>query len=517
MTAQDNTNDLELSLLETDLGDRYGFARAYQGREHPDVGSHNRSLLRRWLILKGVPESKAVASTDRVLGNAYRGGDGYVRKMIEGDDESSPYKRKRYRGNTNAVDLGPGFSPGEQVRGQPLDKLLGLDPKPTPEPDDGGWNDDQDAPAPASTPNAPLQGPTPALDTKAIARAVDSALAPRLEAAKQELRRQSDQQFRDLRDQNTRFKSDLIDATEQQVETKLAMALDALALTDRLKGEITSVALAAAQDFVDRMVPKRLEIRLPDGGLRELPAEPRHKVFDEIFQLLAAGEHVYMVGNAGTGKTFLFKQLAAALGRPLTPLGQALTKYEFSGHIGPTGEYVRTLLRTAVEEGHLLALDEIDMSAAAAIGFLNSLTANRYVAFPDRVVEAHPNFMVIAAANTYGRGATAAFVGRNPLDAASLDRFAYVEVGYDHDLEVQIYGDTPWLRYVHKVRAVIEDQKLKHIVSARAILRGLRCLEANMDPDRVCEVALWRGLEPDTISKIKAQVGTFGQRLRKVA
>lgn len=294
-----------------------------------------------------------------------------------------------------------------------------------------------------------------------------------------------------------------------KVDEKLAAAIRDMGLSAETQKKVAKIATDAAEAAIAANLPKRLEIKVGQI-IHTLPAEPRHKVFDEVLTLLLSRENVYLVGNAGTGKTHLFKQLAVALGRPVTILGQTLTKYEFSGHIGPTGEYVRTLLRTAVEEGHLLALDEMDMNAAAAIGFLNSLTANRYVAFPDKMVEAHPDFIVIAAANTYGRGATQQFIGRNPLDAASLDRFSYVECTYDTDLERQIYGASPWLDYVHQVRSAVEQLKLNHIISMRAIERGLRCLTTDMTAERTCQIALWRGLERDTVAKIKQIAGEFG-------
>jgi hypothetical protein len=45
---------------------------------------------------------------------------------------------------------------------------------------------------------------------------------------------------------------------------------------------------------------------------------------------------------------------------------------------------------------------------------------------------------VCAAANTYGTGADALYVGRNQLDAATLDRFYVVEMDYDRKLEAKL-------------------------------------------------------------------------------
>jgi cobaltochelatase CobS len=484
MPVQQQT-ELEVAIIEAKLretgfpasGLRYATSAA-------DITDIQKVLLRRWLIAQGAPENAVISTTSATLSYLWNTAPVSVRNFIR-ENERKP-KTVRRGVQPADIDLG-GFAPNETSRGVPVSELLGTKPQ-SQEVDNTG---DYFPPV-----NEPRPIPSSGFDAAAIARAAEAVIKPRIDAAKEELNRTHESSLRHL-------KQELANHVSSEVQRIKAT------LSDDDRRQIREMVDNATASAIARLVPRQLEIKVANKPSRLLPAEPHHKVFDEVFSLLSSGEHVYLVGNAGTGKTHLFKQLAVALNRPVTILGQALTKYEFSGHIGPTGEYVKTLLRTAVEDGHLLAIDEIDMSAAAAIGFLNSLTANRYVAFPDRMVDAHPDFVVIAAANTYGRGATAGFIGRNPLDAASLDRFSYVECGYDEDLETQIYGNSSWLQYVHRVRHAIEALSQRHIVSMRAIERGLRCLAIGMTAERVCEVALWRGLEPDVVSKIKAQAGEF--------
>lgn len=147
------------------------------------------------------------------------------------------------------------------------------------------------------------------------------------------------------------------------------------------------------------------------------------------------------------------------------------------------------------------------MWAAAALGFLNAPLANGWCAFPDKTIEVHPDFQCIIAANTFGRGATQQYVGRNPLDEASLDRFAYIIVDYDEDLERLINGNGPWVQYTQRVRAAIMQLKLQHIVSMRASARLRDGIAAGLEPEQALFSSLWRGLTPDTINKIKSIAG----------
>ena len=87
------------------------------------------------------------------------------------------------------------------------------------------------------------------------------------------------------------------------------------------------------------------------------------------------------------------------------------------------GTIVSTEFRKAYENGGLFLFDEIDASMPGAILAFNAALANNFMDFPDKKVPRHKDFYCIAAANTFGSGADRQYVGRNQLDAASLDRF----------------------------------------------------------------------------------------------
>ena len=146
-------------------------------------------------------------------------------------------------------------------------------------------------------------------------------------------------------------------------------------------------------------------------------------MFDPVLQISALGINQMLVGPAGSGKTTLAAQVAQALNLEFYFTGALQTKYDIIGFIDGNGIYHRTAFRNAFENGGVFLWDEIDSSDARAMVAFNSALENDTADFPDGNVKRHPDFISIASANTYGRGADRMYIGRNHLDAATLDRF----------------------------------------------------------------------------------------------
>jgi hypothetical protein len=147
-----------------------------------------------------------------------------------------------------------------------------------------------------------------------------------------------------------------------------------------------------------------------------------------------------IVGPAGSGKTTAAQKVAEMLGLPFYFTGAINSEYKLTGFIDAQGRIVNTAFRKAFVEGGVFLFDEMDGSLPAATLAFNAATANRVFDFPDGTHEAHPDFIALAACNTYGNGASRQYVGRNQLDAATLDRYATLEWNYDEALEAAIMG-----------------------------------------------------------------------------
>ncbi len=237
----------------------------------------------------------------------------------------------------------------------------------------------------------------------------------------------------------------------------------------------------------------------------------QHEMFARALTWAAHGVHVMLTGPAGSGKTTLAMQVGEALGRKAYLTGAILTKHEVTGYTDASGRYVRTASRDAYEYGGVLVLDEVDGSLPPALVAENGMLANGQFTFPDGVVKRHPDFVVVACANTWGKGADRQYVGRYQLDGATLDRFIKLEIGYDEKLEAAIaraefeaHGGTDtakldeWLRTVLAIRRKIAAKGLREIVSPRASIHGARGLAAGLSASDVLLDCITASMSADT-------------------
>jgi MoxR-like ATPase len=163
---------------------------------------------------------------------------------------------------------------------------------------------------------------------------------------------------------------------------------------------------------------------------------------------------------------------------------------------------VRSLFREAYENGGIFLLDEVDAGNANVLTLLNSALSNGYFSFPDGVVKRHENFRCVAAANTFGNGADRQYVGRNQLDAATLDRFVKLNWKYDTALEGRLCTNKDWLKYVHTLRTARDKTGVRCVFSTRAVINGSDLLAAGVDRTTVEEIVLWNGISSDDREKL---------------
>lgn len=168
-----------------------------------------------------------------------------------------------------------------------------------------------------------------------------------------------------------------------------------------------------------------------------------HQATPNVLAIIKAGLSVYLHGPAGTGKSKIGEVCAKALNLNFYPMSVCAqsTKSDLAGYMDAHGKYVSTIFRKAYEEGGLFLLDEVDNGNANVLNVLNNALANNCMAFPDGMVNKHPDFRCIAAANTFGTGASEQYIGRNALDAAFKDRFVSQLVDYDNELEKHLFGE----------------------------------------------------------------------------
>jgi hypothetical protein len=203
----------------------------------------------------------------------------------------------------------------------------------------------------------------------------------------------------------------------------------------------------------------------------------QHKQFRDLLSLVGPGDHVWISGEAGTGKTHAAEACAHALGLPFAYTGAVADKYEFSGFRDAHGVYHGTALRQAWEHGGFWVHDEADRSDNAALLALNACLANGVAAFPDGMVKRHPDCRVIVTANTVGNGPDAKYVGAARIDKAFRNRFFLLRWELDQALEIATTPWEEWTREVQAARAWAASRGMRDVmITPRESYRGPRAL-----------------------------------------
>ena len=250
----------------------------------------------------------------------------------------------------------------------------------------------------------------------------------------------------------------------QAVQAALSGQIDAIVA--KVRDEVKVVRYEVKDKHEVRVVP----------GLK-------HLVFDETLDILTAGQNPWLYGPSGTGKTSMAAQLAEALGTRYAGISASpgMSGAEFDGWLLPIGdggkfEHVESVFLDFIENGGLFLIDEIANLPPDVASKLNMLIANKRAWISKRFekpeVNVHSKFFLLAADNTSGRGGDRRFV-RQQQDSALRNRFTFVRVGYDTNMERELFGtDKPWLDKVWDLRSKAEKAKLTEEVGLRQIAQG---------------------------------------------
>lgn len=292
--------------------------------------------------------------------------------------------------------------------------------------------------------------------------------------------------------------------------TQLAAALKALGVGGVDEAQIRTIVDLHIGDVAERIKQaveretRRVTIVDLKGEEREIGVQ--HRDFPALLTMCMARKadgnrlNVFMSGPAGSGKTRAAEEAAKAMGLDFAFNGAIDTEYKLLGFTDAMGRLVSRPFRRIFEHGGVYLFDECDASMPAALLALNAALANGVCDFPDGPVRRHADCVIIAAANTWGHGATADYVGRLKMDAASLNRFVKLAWPYDEALERKLATDSDWCAYVQKCRTVASTKGLKIVVSPRMTLDGCALLAAGMTREQVATATLFAGLSPDQVA-----------------
>lgn len=241
---------------------------------------------------------------------------------------------------------------------------------------------------------------------------------------------------------------------------------------------------------------------------------PDENLWQDILSAIVLRKPVLLKGPTGAGKTKLAETVSATFNQPMQSINcsvdlDAESLIGFKTLVQREGqsviEFVEGPVVKAMKKGHFLYIDEINMAKPETLPVLHSALDYRRVMtnpFTGEVIEAHPDFGVIAAINE-------GYIGTAPMNEALKNRFIAYPIPY---LSGQQLADL-WERefpdadgdlknFMLKLAADLMKQVEHGLLSEEAAsIRSLldaTALAAHMDPMRAVRYAIAEKLEDES-------------------
>lgn len=170
---------------------------------------------------------------------------------------------------------------------------------------------------------------------------------------------------------------------------------------------------------------------IPTGGYKS----PDAYLYEDILLSVVLRKAILLKGPSGSGKTKLAESIAALFNQPMHSINcsvdlDAESLLGFKTVVQKEGQtwidFVEGPVVKAMKEGHFLYIDEINMAKPETLPILHSVLDYRRMLtnpFTGEVIQAHPNFGVIAAINE-------GYIGTTPMNEALKNRFISFAIPY---------------------------------------------------------------------------------------
>ena len=286
--------------------------------------------------------------------------------------------------------------------------------------------------------------------------------------------------------------------------------------------EITEELESRIQEIVEDAIaniPKQIQtVYIQHGETLGTVDGHKHEHYDLLVRLVQKRKHIYLYGEAGSGKSSVARQIAKMLKLDFRYLALQAQMQEsrIMGYVSPiTNKYVASDFYRCYVNGGVFLLDELELGNDNLIASLNGALANKQCAFPTGengeggLQNMHPDFVCIATGNTAGYGADITYSARRALDGSTRDRFCYLQWDTDKTLEKQLAGQygshaEAWARWVQNMRELAKTVARKLVISQRASIEGADLLASGFSVAQCADMLVFRGIDANTKQNLLA-------------
>lgn len=241
---------------------------------------------------------------------------------------------------------------------------------------------------------------------------------------------------------------------------------------------------------------------------------PDENLWHDVLSAVVLRKPVLLKGPTGAGKTKLAETISASFNQPMQSINcsvdlDAEALLGFKTLVQRDGqsviEFVEGPVVTAMKKGHFLYIDEINMAKAETLPILHSALDHRRMMtnpFTGEVIEAHPDFGVIAAINE-------GYIGTAPMNEALKNRFIAYPVPYLSGEQLAELWDrefpdaepalkTFMLNLAADLMKQVENGLLSEEAASIRSLLDATALSSYMDPMRAVRYSIAEKLEDES-------------------